>query len=349
MKTVIAAILIFSASLLNAQIGGKNTYEFLDLPNSARVASLGGNALALCDGDINMVFHNPSLLNESMDNHVVANYVNYFSDINFGYAAYAKKFKKFGMLGFGIHYINYGDFVRADETSAILGNFKASEQSLNVSWAKPLDSLFSVGATAKIIYSALDSYFSAGMVFDAGATYYNSKKLFGAAVVLKNFGTQFKSYTKGNYEPMPMDIQLGFSKKLRYAPFRFSVTAQNLLRWDMSYINTNEPDESVDPLTGEPIKENKLEKRADNFMKHFILGSELIMSKNFFIRLGYNYQRRSELKISTRAFTVGFSWGFGFRINKFHFSYGRATYHLAGPSNHFSISTSLSDFMKKAE
>ena len=46
---------------------------------------------------------------------------------------------------------------------------------------------------------------------------------------------------------------------------------------------------------------------------------------------------------------VGFSWGFGIKISKFHFSYGRATYHLAGGSNHFSLSTNLSDFYHKKQ
>jgi hypothetical protein len=43
---------------------------------------------------------------------------------------------------------------------------------------------------------------------------------------------------------------------------------------------------------------------------------------------------------------VGFSYGFGIKISKFHLSYGRATYHLAGASNHFSISTNFSSFYK---
>ena len=42
----------------------------------------------------------------------------------------------------------------------------------------------------------------------------------------------------------------------------------------------------------------------------------------------------------------GFSWGFGIRISKFHLNYGRASYHLAGASNHFSITTDLSSFSR---
>ena len=79
--------LLLSASLLG-QIGGSGVYEFLNLPTSGIVASLGGKVNALPDNDLNLVFHNPSLLNPEMDNQLVLNYVNYFADINFGYLSY---------------------------------------------------------------------------------------------------------------------------------------------------------------------------------------------------------------------------------------------------------------------
>ena len=79
---------------LAAQAGGNNTWEFLNLTNSARIASLGGKNISLRDGDLNMVFHNPALLDSTMDNHLAINYVNYFTDINIGYAAWAYHHQK---------------------------------------------------------------------------------------------------------------------------------------------------------------------------------------------------------------------------------------------------------------
>ena len=89
------------------------------------------------------------------------------------------------------------------------------------------------------------------------------------------------------------------------------------------------------------------EEHADKMMRHVILGEEIIPTQNFFVNIGYNYRRRMELKIDSRSYTVGFSWGFGLKISKFRFSYGRATYHLAGASNHFSLSTNLNEFYRK--
>ena len=82
-------------------------------------------------------------------------------------------------------------------------------------------------------------------------------------------------------------------------------------------------------------------------MRHMVIGGEFIITKNFFLRAGYNYQRRKELKIPEKRGATGFSFGFGFRIYKFHISYGRAVYHLAGPSNNFSVSMDLNSFYGK--
>jgi hypothetical protein len=46
--------------------------------------------------------------------------------------------------------------------------------------------------------------------------------------------------------------------------------------------------------------------------------------------------------------TVGFSWGFGFRINRFQINYGSARYHLAGSSNLISIALNLNEDFKRS-
>src|SRR5690554_7780094 len=46
--------------------GGSNTYEFLNLSSSARVAAMGGNQIAVKDDDIFLGIDNPALLNKQM-------------------------------------------------------------------------------------------------------------------------------------------------------------------------------------------------------------------------------------------------------------------------------------------
>ncbi len=342
--------LFFAAALMSvnvkAQTGGDNTYEFLNLSSSARIAALGGKLIPVKDNDLNLVFCNPAVLNSTMSNQLTFSGVSYFADIKYGYVAYARDIKKLGTFAAGIHYVNYGDFTETNESGEIIGEFKAAEYAFNLSWARPLvtDSSLTIGATLKTIYSSLEEYTSFGLAVDLGVNYYLPESMFNFSLVAKNAGRQLKYYTPGNNESLPFELVFGVSKKLAKAPFRFSVNYTHIEKFDMSYEDPVLANE-VDPITGEP-NDDKIS-FGDKLLPHFILGTELLLSKNFHIRGGYNFQRRKELGIESKMSTVGISWGFGFRISKFHFSYGRAIYHLAGASNHFSLSANLGEFFTK--
>jgi hypothetical protein len=330
------------------QVGGNATYTFLKLTNSARVAALGGDNISVNDNDLNLVFHNPALLDSAMDKNLVLNYVNYFAGINYGYAAYARKFYKLGNFAAGVHYINYGSFIKADETGKIEGDFKASELALNIFWSKPvLDSLLMIGVNLKPIYSHLETYSSFGLAFDAGANYQSKNKLFSASFVIKNVGSQIKPYVIGNYEPLPLDIQLGFTQKLEHAPLRISGTVHHLQKWDLTYDgNSNQAFTYV--KNNQFSQENYTFNIIDNIFRHTIFSMEFVPSKNFNVILAYNHQRRKEMMIDTRPYLVGFSWGSYIKVYKFRISYGQAIYHLAGASSHFSLNLNLNDFYSKS-
>ncbi len=344
-KSILVYFSLIMIMPATAQVGGNNTFEFLNLPISARLTALGGNNISTRDNDLNVAIANPSLLTDSMDNNVSLSYINYFADVNYGYAAYAKKFKKLGMFSAGIQYLDYGKFTRADDIGNADGTFGANEMCFSLSYARSvLDTNLTIGASIKTIYSQLESYTSWGSALDIGATYVRPKHGFAAAVVIKNIGRQWKTYS-GSKEALPFEVQIGFSKKPKHVPFRFSVVYENLEKWDLTYVDPSVS--TVDPLTGEAITPNKYKVFGDKLMRHIVIGGEFIITKNFFLRAGYNYQRRKELKIPEKRGMTGFSFGFGFRIYKFHFSYGRAVYHLAGATNNFSLSFDINSFYKK--
>jgi hypothetical protein len=117
------------------QIGGENTYDFLNLTNSARMAALGGNQVALSDSlDLNVSYNNPSLLRSEMKNMLAMNYVDYFAGINYGYAAYSFGTPLPGNFAVGMHYINYGKFIEALPNGEKTGaSFTAAEYALILS------------------------------------------------------------------------------------------------------------------------------------------------------------------------------------------------------------------------
>lgn len=327
-----------------AQTGGNNTYEFLNLTCPARVVALGGTLISVKDKDLNLALQNPSLLDSSMHNTLSLSYVNYLADIQYGYAAYSRTFRKLGSFSAGMQFMDYGKFTSAEVTGELTGQFTASEYALNLSYARPIDSLFAVGGTLKTIYSNLSGYTSIGNAVDVGAVYSSKKHMSSAALVIKNFGRQWKDYDLIR-EPLPFEIQLGFSKKISHAPFRINFTATHLEKWDLTYADPSVP--TTDPITGTVIEKSKISTLTDKLGRHLVFGGEILLSQNFHLRLGYNFQRRQELKLETRSGIAGFSFGFGLRISKFILSYGYAKYHLAGGPNNFTISTNLSSFHSK--
>jgi len=339
---IITLFLLLLCQIALAQKGGESTYSFLGLANAARVAALGGEVVSLRDGDINMVFHNPALLTYEMHNNLSLNYVNYFAGVNYGYASYAYSVSDIGNFGAGMHYVNYGTFDRTDELGNIQGTFKASEYALNLFYSRSfLDSALTAGVNLKPIFSSLEQYTSFGLAVDLGVSYHLSSSLTTFGLVLKNMGAQITSYT-ANRESLPFEIQAGITQGLAHAPFRFTLTFQHLERWDLSYTLQ---DDDVS-FSGVDSETSGFDAFADNLMRHVVLGTEFLIGKNFHVDVGYNYKRRKEMMVNSRPGMVGFSAGFGFRVSKFHFSFGRASYHLAGGTSHFSLTTNLSEFYR---
>ncbi len=339
MKRLYLFILSITAiQLLSAQIGGESTYDFLNLTNSARVGALGGNNISIKDNDFNMAYHNPALLQKEMNNALVFNYVPYMTDIHYGYLGYAHHFENIATFSFGIHNVNYGDFQRTNENNELQGIATAAEYAFIFTAARQLSPTISMGMSFKPIYSQLDSYTSFGLAADFGFLYTKEETNFSFAATLKNLGSQITSYYETS-EDLPTDLQIGITKKLAHAPFRFSLTAQYLLDWDLTYTVYDEENATSDDST-----EEESSGFGDELMRHMVLGVEFLPAKNFHIDLGYNHRRRKELGYDDNLSTAGYSWGFGFRIYKFHFAYGSARYHLGGTSNHFSITTNISNF-----
>ncbi len=330
--------MILSFSSVRSQIGGEATYQFLELTNSARVAALGGTQVALYDTlDLNLPFHNPALLHKGMSNTFLINYINYFADINYGYASYARHFNGTGNFALGMHYINYGDFKEATGTGELTGRyFSAAEYALNIIYSNNYKRL-SYGANIKPVYSVFESYRSFGFATDLGISFCSKDSLTHVALTARNMGGQITTYyDDGNREPVPFNLEAGISTRLRYAPVRFLLTMQHLNHWDLAY---NDKEEEFSP--------SGIYKREESFvkqiMRHAVLGVELLPSENFTIRAGYNYQRRQELKYEDKVSTVGFSLGFGIKISRFRFDFATSRFHLAGSSNLLSLAINLND------
>ena len=329
---------------LQAQVGGTATYSFLDLTPTPQVAALGGKVNAVQGSDPSLAFYNPALLDSTANNFLSLNYVNFFAGINFGYAAYSRSYQGIGNFATGVHYVNYGKFTGADEYGLITGHFSAAEYAFNLTYSRFLpwwDSVLLVGVNIKPLLSVFERYTSYGLLADIGVTYRHPGRLFTAALVLRNMGGQLTPYADGGREPVPFEIQLGLSQRLQHAPFRFSLMVQHLERPLLGYNKINpHPAPGQTPAREEDIKKG-FDLYFDETMRHLLVGVECFPFQGLTLMASYNYNRRQEMKIDSRAGMVGFSWGLSIHVSRFQISYARSSWHLAGASNHFSISTNL--------
>ena len=326
-----------------AQLGGYGVFQSLELPPSARTAALGGRQISVIDNELTLGFQNPALLNSEMHNQVTFNQVNYLADISFGYAGYGYQYDSITTFLGGVQYTNYGEFIRADEFGVQHGTFSGGDFSVAFGVGRKWKNGLSYGVNLKFIYSQLANYFSSGVALDLGLTHNWEEAQLVSSLVVRNLGIQFNSYA-GTRENLPLDIQLGFSKRLANAPFRLNVTAHHLNIPDISYIN---PSQSVIINLETGLPEIDSVSFGDKVFRHFIFGGEILLSKNFHVRIGYNHQMRREMTLEQIKGGVGYSWGFGLRIWRFHVDYARTAFHLAGASHYFSVTSNVSSWMKK--
>ena len=328
--------------MAQAQIGGRRSFSFLELPPSAKQAALGGLNVTAGGHDVNMVAANPALLNKEMDNQLSLSYMGYLADIQQSHLAYAFHSEKCGRWAAAINYLHYGDFVQRDATGMELGTFQVNDYAFSLTHAREVEA-FTLGVTAKVAFSSIAGNKAVGLLADAGVTFNHPEKDLTVGLAFKNVGYQVKPYDGGERQPMPFDAQLGVSYKPEHMPVRLSLTAHRLYQFDIVYLDPNAPGRLDE--NGNEVKEEK--KLGDKIARHFVAGAEFVFSKNFQLRAGYNHLRRKELRLDTNSGGAGFSLGAMLRVRAFELNYGSAFFHPSGATHYVTIGTNTSTFFKK--
>jgi hypothetical protein len=335
-------ILMILPFCVEAQIGGRRGFSFLELPSSAKLSALGGVNVTAGSHDVNMVVANPALLNEQMDNQLSLSYIGYLADIKQSSLAYAFNSEKYGRWAASINYLNYGDFIQRDATGTEEGKFNVNDYSVGLTHARIVDN-YTLGATAKVAVSSIAGNQALSLLTDAGIAFLHPEKDFTVGLAFKNIGYQLKSFDEGERQSLPWDAQLGLSYKPEHMPVRFSLTAHRLYQFDIVYLNPNDSGQLDE--NGEEVKNEK--KLGDKIARHFVAGAELVFSKNFHIRAGYNHLRRKELRLNSIGGGAGFSLGAMVRVRAFELNYSSAFFHPSGATHYVTISTNTSTFLKK--
>lgn len=286
-KSVVTALVLFIISNNSVFPQTNSTYNFLELDIGARASALGGSFNSQAN-DVNSIFYNPAALSTLENKQAAVGFFKYLLDINSGNAAFGQRYKDIGYFGAGIRYVNFGSFDKFDEFSNNLGTFAANELALSVGYSNASKNNFHYGVNLKFIYSKIDIYSSTALAADFGVLYIIPSSMWNFGVSLLNAGVQISKYNSTK-ETLPLDLRIGFSKKLEHLPLRVHFEVDNLT--------------------------DKADKFLDRF-KNLSVGGEFDFSDNVKFRVGYNNGQRQNLSTGSSLGIAGFSTGLGIKFLK---------------------------------
>ncbi len=284
-------------------------YNFLRIPVSAHAAAVGGDNVSIIEDDASLVFSNPALLSSVSDKTLNLNFMTYMAGSVTGSASFNRVVNDKASWGIQGQYINYGSMKETDENNVETGTFSAQEIALSGTFSYLLAKNLVGGITARWVSSYMGGYSSMAAGIDLGLNYYDPDTEWSVSAVAKNLGGQFKAYAD-EYGKMPLDLQVGASKRFATLPFRLSVTLVGLNNWDYG------------------------------LLQHLVCGAEIMLGDQFYIAGGYNFRRAKDMKISNGGTTesdesshgAGLSFGAGMQLERFKLHVAYAKYHVSSSS-----------------
>lgn len=305
MKKIIALLFaIVSPTVIYAQ-ESQTAYNFLRLPVSAHAAALGGDNITLIEDDASLMFHNPALLSSVSDRTVALNFMTYMEGASVASASFNRNVGEKASWAVSGQYVNYGSMRETDDNGQQTGDFSAKDIALGGYFSYMLGSKIAGGIAAKLTTSYIGDYNSLAVGFDLGLNYFDSDNDLSVSLVAKNLGGQLKAYND-DYDPMPIDIQLGASKQFAHTPFRLSATLVDLNHWNYRFLN------------------------------HLVAGVDISLSQSLWLGAGYNFRRADEIGIENgdgkSAHGAGLSFGAGVNLDRFKVNVAYGKYHVSSTS-----------------
>lgn len=315
MKKVVLTLLLTIFAICSWGQESQTEYNFLRLPVSAHAAALGGENITIIEDDPSLGFSNPALAASVSDKTIGVNYMNYMSGANMGSATFNRVINDKMTWAVGGEFINYGSIKEVDENNVQTGTFSANDFAVGGTFTYLLLKNVVGGITAKFVYSSLGSYNSLAMGVDLGLNWYEPEHEWSVSVVARNLGGQLKAYDE-KYEKMPIDVQVGVSKRLGTSPLRLSATLVDLTHYDYRFVN------------------------------HLDFGVDVLLSDNIWIGGGYNFRRVDEMKIQSNdddesSHMAGLSVGAGLNLERFKINIAYGKYHVSSGSLLINLAYSL--------
>ncbi|QXD14491.1 type IX secretion system protein PorQ [Rhodocaloribacter litoris] len=303
-----------------AQPGDVTGFSFLRLEPSARAAALGGSYAAVYGDDANALFYNPALLNEQMHGMLSLSYLNHLADLNAGFAAYSRHYEGLGTFGLGLRFLSWGRLDRADEHGERQGTFGASDVALTLGAARTYGERLRYGAGIHAVYSSIAAYNASALAVDLGVLYLLAEQNLTLSASVNNLGVTLSSLGTLTRDELPLDLRLGFTKRLRHLPLLITVMGYNL------------HDLGDGPENASAVS---------NVLRYLAFGGEFQFSEAFNLRFGYNHRRHEDLKLKSRLDLAGFGIGVGLKITRVRVDYAFNSWSSLGGLHQFTVRTRL--------
>ncbi len=318
---------------------GTSVFSFTQMSPSARLTGLGQHGTALMDEDPLLSRSNPASLSTEMTWNGGIQYGFLKPGIQMGQAFVANRSESTDLQWIaGASFVNYGDFVTANAQGQQIGDFSARDLSFYFGVSKRVYERLYAGISVEYMQSELAEFSSSGMATHLGLLYMVEEKQFTVGMAWRNIGWQWSRFDVEN-EGLRSQLNLAISKRLAHLPLRFSLIYHNLNRWNLLYDSPiGEESQTIGQIAGSE-EESAFGMWMNNFARHLAVNAEFFIGKKeqFRLRLGYDHQRRMELRLPNWGSLAGFSGGFGIVIRGIQFDYGFGSYHLAGGIHHLGL------------
>ena len=214
----------------NSERVGTRAFAFLKRDVGARAAALGGAFTGYAD-DASTLFYNPGATVNLKGKRSIAGYQNFVAGINAGFIGYLHPLSEREKAAVFINYVDYGEFIRTDNTGTELGVFGGSSIVFGVNYSREFHSRLQAGGNFKLIYSNIGEFTASGAAIDLGVRYkikdppYGLRKRGYGAVgfAIQNLGGMISAYTAtSDKDPLPITFRLGGVARLRGLPFSFA-------------------------------------------------------------------------------------------------------------------------------
>lgn len=316
---------------------GTSSYSWLNIPSSSKIYGLGGMNITLVDDELQSSDQNPALLGPEMSGQVAVNYMRYLGGSNLAGVRYAHSAGERAAWSAGLQYFGYGSITETLPDGSTVGTFSPIDMAISGAYSHDITDRLRGGFDIKFLYSSYADYTAFAIATDLGLNYFNPERDLSLSLVIANLGGQVKRFDE-SYNRLPFDIRLGWSKVFGNFPVRFSVTAWNLTKWKLPYMDLGDGTAGSEPQ----LKD----KFSSNLFRHLIFGADLISSKNFYLGLGYNYKARTDMSTYHRSFISGFSLAAGIRGRAYGVGIAFAQPHTGATTFMVNLNLSLNDLIK---